>query len=142
MSQPERYEPRARSIGGPWKMVKCKDGPYVCHEQHAEIVAALAADKQAADRATFDAIRAFTVLKDEVAALQAENERLRKAGDWQPIETAPTDGRIIVAIGHHYQPMLWKTGKPSENFAGEYLIANITHWLSIPAFNAAKEVQP
>ena len=62
-------------------MVKCKDGPYVCHEQHAEIVAALAADKQAADRATFDAIRAFTVLKDEVAALQAENERLRKAGD-------------------------------------------------------------
>ena len=62
-------------------MVKCKDGPYVCHEQHTEIVAALAADKQAADRATFDAIRAFTVLKDEVAALQAENERLRKAGD-------------------------------------------------------------
>lgn len=81
MSQPERYEPRARSIGGPWKMVKCKDGPYVCHEQHAEIVAALAADKQAADRATFDAIRAFTVLKDENAALAAENERLRKAGD-------------------------------------------------------------
>ena len=62
-------------------MVKCKDGPYVCHEQHAEIVAALAADKQAADRATFDAIRAFTVLKDENAALAAENERLRKAGD-------------------------------------------------------------
>jgi len=81
VSQPERYEPRARSIGGPWKMVKCKDGPYVCHEQHAEIVAALAADKQAADRATFDAIRAFTVLKDENAALAAENERLRKAGD-------------------------------------------------------------
>ena len=81
MSQPERYEPRARSIGGPWKMVKCKDGPYVCHEQHAEIVAALAADKQAADRATFDAIRAFTVLKDENAALQAENERLRKERD-------------------------------------------------------------
>ncbi len=79
MSQPERYEPRARSIGGPWKMVKCKDGPYVCHEQHAEIVAALAADKQAADRATFDAIRAFTVLKDENAALAAENERLRSA---------------------------------------------------------------
>ena len=81
VSQPERYEPRARSIGGPWKMVKCKDGPYVCHEQHAEIVAALAADKQAADRATFDAIRAFTVLKEDYAALAAENERLRKAGD-------------------------------------------------------------
>ena len=87
MSQPERYEPRARSIGGPWKMVKCKDGPYVCHEQHAEIVAALAADKQAADRATFDAIRAFTVLKDEVAALQAEVERL-KAETVKQIEAA------------------------------------------------------
>jgi len=67
-------------------MVKCKDGPYVCHEQHAEIVAALAADKQAADRATFDAIRAFTVLKDENAALAAENERLRKAA--QQVELA------------------------------------------------------
>jgi len=74
-------------------MVKCKDGPYVCHEQHAEIVAALAADKQAADRATFDAIRAFTVLKDEVAALAAENERIRNAlnvfnpnGGWVSLE--------------------------------------------------------
>ena len=47
--------------------------------------AALAADKQAADRATFDAIRAFTVLKDENAALAAENERLAefmKRFDW------------------------------------------------------------
>ena len=34
-------------------MVKCKDGAYVCFEQHEEIV----------------------------AALEAENERLRKAGD-------------------------------------------------------------
>ena len=104
VSQPERYEPRARSIGGPWKMVKCKDGPYVCHEQHAEIVAALAADKQAADRATFDAIRAFTVLKDEVAALQAEVDRLRKAGelmdrvaeDFKSIERSESGGSEIM----------------------------------------------
>ena len=53
MKAPDRYDPRARSVGGPWKMVKCKDGPYVDFEQHQEIVAALA----------------------------AENERLRKAGD-------------------------------------------------------------
>ena len=71
-------------------MVKCKDGPYVCHEQHAEIVAALAADKQAADRATFDAIRAFTVLKDENAALQAENERLRSVAQDNKAETEAT----------------------------------------------------
>ena len=79
MSQPERYEPRARSIGGPWKMVKCKDGPYVCHEQHAEIVAALAADKEAETKAVFDAIRLITQLRDE-------NERLRKAA--QAVELA------------------------------------------------------
>ena len=54
MKAPDRYDPRARSVGGPWKMVKCKDGPYVDFEQHQEIVAALA----------------------------AENERLRKAGDF------------------------------------------------------------
>jgi hypothetical protein len=104
VSQPERYEPRARRIGGPWKMVKCKDGPYVCHEQHAEIVAALAADKQAADRATFDAIRAFTVLKDENAALQAEVDRLRKAGelmdrvaeDFKSIERSESGGSEIM----------------------------------------------
>lgn len=46
MSQPERYEPRARSVGGAWKMVKCKDGAYVCFEQHEEIVAALAAENE------------------------------------------------------------------------------------------------
>ena len=44
-------------------MVKCKDGPYVDFEQHQEIVAALA----------------------------AENERLRKAGD-SMYHTAQQDG--------------------------------------------------
>ena len=36
--QPDRYDPKARSIGGPWRMVKCKDGAYVCYEQHMEII--------------------------------------------------------------------------------------------------------
>lgn len=36
--QPDRYDPKARSIGGPWRMVKCKDGAYVCYEQHLEII--------------------------------------------------------------------------------------------------------
>ena len=79
MSQPERYDPRARTIGGPWKMVRCKDGPYVCYEQHAEIVAALAADKEAETKAVFDAMRLITQLRDENAQLRDENERLRAA---------------------------------------------------------------
>ena len=36
--QPDRYDPKARSIGGPWRMVKCKEGAYVCYEQHLEII--------------------------------------------------------------------------------------------------------
>lgn len=36
--QPDRYDPKARSFGGPWRMVKCKDGAYVCYEQHMEII--------------------------------------------------------------------------------------------------------
>lgn len=36
--QPDRYDPKARSFGGPWRMVKCKDGAYVCYEQHLEII--------------------------------------------------------------------------------------------------------
>jgi hypothetical protein len=44
VKKPDRYEPRARSIGGPWTMVKCKDGPYVDYDQHEEIVAALKAE--------------------------------------------------------------------------------------------------
>jgi hypothetical protein len=34
----DRYEPRARSIGGAWRMVKCIDGAYVDAEQHDEMI--------------------------------------------------------------------------------------------------------
>ena len=44
-------------------------------------IADLEADKEAETKATFDAIRLITQLRDENAALAAENERLRKAGD-------------------------------------------------------------
>ena len=55
-------------------MVKCKDGPYVDFEQHQEIVAALAAEN-----ANLKAIQ-WETLKERNNA-EAENERLRKAGD-------------------------------------------------------------
>jgi len=146
VSEPERYEPRARSIGGPWKMVKCKDGPYVCYEQHAEIVAALAADKQAADRATFDAIRAFTVLKDENAALQAEVERLDKSntsllgtidiiddkyGELQAeVECLRKAGELMDRVAEDF-----KSIERSESGGSEIMFA-VREWL------AAKGVQP
>jgi hypothetical protein len=38
--QPERFDPKSKSVDGrgPWRMVKCKDGAYVCFEQHEEII--------------------------------------------------------------------------------------------------------
>ena len=55
-------------------MVKCKDGPYVDFEQHQEIVAALAAEnKRLIELGNNQMVEKFE--------LQAENERLRKAGD-------------------------------------------------------------
>lgn len=35
---PDRYDPKARGPGLPWRMVKTKDGAYVCYEQHLEII--------------------------------------------------------------------------------------------------------
>jgi uncharacterized small protein (DUF1192 family) len=134
VSQPERYEPRARRIGGPWKMVKCKDGPYVCHEQHAEIVAALAADKQAADRATFDAIRAFTVLKDENAALQAEVERL-KAETVKQIEAALPPVEAYIAKLEAENERLRKAG----DAMADELIKEFIHPPLFDAWQDAKE---
>lgn len=38
LTKPDRYDPRARNGVGPWRMVKCKDGAYICYEQHLEII--------------------------------------------------------------------------------------------------------
>ena len=103
MRKPERYDPRARSIGGPWKMVKCKDGPYVDFEQHQEIVAALA----------------------------AENERLRKAGEWMPIETAPKDGTDIQIR------VIMRYDKDAQGWAYFQNPQTTAEWM--PLSNAAKE---
>ena len=38
LRDPDRYDPRQRGFTGPWRMVKCKDGPYVDYDEHKEVV--------------------------------------------------------------------------------------------------------
>ncbi len=127
-------------------MVKCKDGPYVCHEQHAEIVAALAADKQAADRATFDAIRAFTVLKDEVAALQAEVERYRLAslrGDIALCENAhlKADNSRLRAAGDEMENAIRSFDSTKPHYHSRMKLTE-KEYNAVKAWLDAKGVQP
>lgn len=57
--------------------------------------------------------------------------------DWQPIETAPTDGtRILmcgkggkIADGYYGQPDGWANPK---QFVWPYIHANPTHWMPLP----------
>ena len=53
-------------------MVKCKDGAYICFEQHLEIVADLNEEIEFRVRGKMDELIA------NAAAIAAENERLRK----------------------------------------------------------------
>jgi hypothetical protein len=45
---------------------------------------------------------------------------------WQPIETAPTNNKIIVCIGPKKIPKLFRATK------GNYLAIGYTHWISLP----------
>ena len=72
MSEPKRYFLKiSPTISGLRADVyEAENGEFVYYDDYA----ALAADKEAETKATFDAIRLITQLRDE-------NERLRKAGD-------------------------------------------------------------
>jgi hypothetical protein len=77
VSDPIRYRLDVQGKNYLVAMVADRDGEYVDYRNYA----ALQAEKEVETRATFDAIRTITQLRDDYAALQAENERLRKAGD-------------------------------------------------------------
>jgi regulator of replication initiation timing len=80
--------------------------------------------------------------KAENARLKAENERLRKAGEWQPIETAPKDGiteTLVMDCGHVYIGIFDKNG-----FCEDLHCAGLdpTHWMPLPNPPAAKDGKP
>lgn len=75
--------------------------------------------------------------KSEIARLRDENERLRKAGEWQPIKTAPKDGTHILTCGDGYIVVamwfVYHGGRSQwETVDGESEI-DPTHWMPLPA---------
>jgi hypothetical protein len=81
-------------------------------------------------------------LMNENARLKAEVERLRKAGEWQPIETAPKDGiteTLVMDCGHVYIGIFDKNG-----FCEDLHCAGLdpTHWMPLPNPPAAKDGKP
>lgn len=51
--------------------------------------------------------------------------------DWKPIETAPTDGTIILLYCWRGSMFLWKTGKLKND--EPRMMTGATHWMPLPA---------
>ncbi len=100
-----------------------------------------------------DARVALKGTADRIEALEAENARLRSSREWQPIETAPKDEDIIVAVmaaGHEpsigearfwsdggtWEPDWWWQGTtPKDYYVGPISEMNFgtpTHWMRKP----------
>jgi hypothetical protein len=81
----DRYEPRARSIGGAWRMAKCIDGAYVDAEQHDEVVDNLRSVAE-------DNKRECEATRIENARLKAEVERLKME---QKLKAVPVEAKLF-----------------------------------------------
>ncbi len=63
--------------------------------------------------------------------------------NWQPIETAPKDGRVVLCIGHgsihHVEPMMYYASDEGMNngcwgwLEGDTPRKQPTHWMPLPA---------
>lgn len=77
------------------------------------------------------------VAHSDYAALAAENERLRKATEWQPIETAPFDPNVLIMVFTFSKQIeiMYSTDLQWFDDANYFP----THWMPLPAAPAAKE---
>lgn len=69
---------------------------------------------------------------EDYATLKAEVERLTKDLEWQPIETAPKDGKSVVLVieyGYVYTGIFHNDGY-CQDLAGAGL--DPTHWMPLP----------
>lgn len=66
----------------------------------------------------------------EIRSLKAEVYRLKLANAWQPIDTAPADGSMIVCLGPRGGVQVWVTA--NEKTPEQFLASGITHWMRIP----------
>lgn len=73
---------------------------------------------------------------EDIAALMNEHLGRKLAHEWQPIETAPRDGRAylvvdeIVDMGHRAQIAFWSGAWLSTD--GKKRTLNPTHWMPLP----------
>lgn len=73
--------------------------------------------------------------------LEAEVERLRKARDWQPIETAPRDGTDVLCISGEYMFVAWIDSRGYWNSGDDSRFVP-DYWMHLPRPPAAKEGKP
>lgn len=86
-------------------------------------------------------LEAYERLQADVKRLLAENEGLRLASDWQPIETAPTDGTMVLVYAPATDPAKWAIDLPEAICTAVYhedagwcicTVRDVTHWRPLP----------